>query len=63
MLSDLLIIERNAYILLLTYVAIVIIQMYIVRKYIINWQALISGENQDNMSFNISHKSELNAAF
>jgi hypothetical protein len=63
MLSDLLIIERNAYILLLTYVAIVIIQMYIVRKYIINWQSLITGDNQDNMSFNISHKSELNAAF
>jgi hypothetical protein len=50
-------------ILIGVYVCYVILQMYIVKNYILNWQSLITGSNVDQMKYNLAHKSELSDAF
>ena len=50
-------------ILIGVYVCYVIIQMYVVKNYILNWQSLIKGYNVDQMKYNLGHKPELSAAF
>jgi len=50
-------------ILISVYVCYVIIQMYIVKYYILDWHALIKGTNIDQMKYNLDHKPELAKAF
>lgn len=45
------------------YVCYVILQMYIVKNYILDWQSLVSGTNVDKMKYNLGHKPELTEAF
>jgi hypothetical protein len=50
-------------ILIGAYVCYVILQMYVVKNYILDWQSLITGKNVDQMKYNLAHKSELANAF
>jgi hypothetical protein len=50
-------------ILIGAYVCYVIIQMYIVKNYILDWHDLIKGSNIDQMKYNLGHKPELADAF
>jgi hypothetical protein len=50
-------------ILIGAYVCYVIIQMYIVKNYILDWHDLIQGSNIDQMKYNLAHKPELTNAF
>ena len=50
-------------ILISVYVCYVIIQMYIVKNYILDWHTLIEGKNIDQMKYNLAHKPELAQAF
>jgi hypothetical protein len=50
-------------ILIGAYVCYVILQMYVVKNYILDWQSLITGKNVDQMKYNLAHKPELAAAF
>jgi hypothetical protein len=50
-------------ILIGAYVCYVIIQMYIVKNYILDWQSLLKGSNIDQMKYNLAHKPELAEAF
>jgi hypothetical protein len=50
-------------ILIGAYVCYVIIQMYIVKNYILDWQSLLKGSNIDQMKYNLAHKPELVEAF
>ena len=50
-------------ILIGAYVCYVIIQMYIVKNYILDWHDLIKGSNIDQMKYNLAHKPELADAF
>jgi len=50
-------------ILIGAYVCYVIIQMYIVKNYILDWQTLIKGANIDQMKYNLAHKPELTEVF
>lgn len=45
------------------YICYVILQMYVVKNYILNWQSLISGENVEKMKYNLGHKPELTELF
>jgi hypothetical protein len=46
-------------ILIGAYVCYVILQMYVVKNYILDWQSLITGSNVDQMKYNLGHKPEL----
>ena len=61
--NSILLIEKKAYVVMLTYVCILVAQMYIIKHYIFNWQSLIKGANADELKFNVEHKKELNVAF
>lgn len=50
-------------ILIGVYVCYVILQMYIVKNYILNWQSLVTGSYVDQLKYNLAHKSELSDAF
>jgi hypothetical protein len=50
-------------ILIGVYVCYVILQMYVVKNYILDWQTLITGKNVEQMKYNLGHKPELTAAF
>ena len=50
-------------ILIGAYVCYVILQMYVVKNYILDWQSLIKGSNVDQMKYNLAHKPELVDAF
>ena len=50
-------------ILIGVYVCYVIIQMYVIKNYILNWQSLVKGTNVDQMKYNLEHKPELAEAF
>jgi len=50
-------------ILIGAYVCYVILQMYVVKNYILDWQTLITGKNTDQMKYNLAHKPELTNAF
>ena len=50
-------------ILIGAYVCYVILQMYVVKNYILDWQSLIKGKNVDQMKYNLAHKDELVGAF
>ena len=50
-------------ILIGAYVCYVILQMYVVKNYILDWQSLIKGPNVDQMKYNLGHKPELTEAF
>ena len=50
-------------ILIGVYVCYVILQMYVVKNYILDWQTLITGKNVDQMKYNLDHKPELAQAF
>jgi hypothetical protein len=50
-------------ILISVYVCYVILQMYVVKNYILDWQTLITGKNVDQMKYNLGHKPELTNAF
>ena len=54
---------NNQNILISAYVCYVIIQMYIVKNYILDWHDLIEGKNIDQMKYNLAHKPELAQAF
>ena len=45
------------------YVSFVILQMYVVKNYILDWQSLITGANVDQMKYNLAHKPELADTF
>jgi hypothetical protein len=50
-------------ILIGAYVCYVILQMYVVKNYILDWQSLVTGNNVDQMKYNLAHKPELAEAF
>jgi hypothetical protein len=50
-------------ILIGAYVCYVILQMYVIKYYILDWHSLITGKNIDQMKYNISHKPELSELF
>lgn len=50
-------------ILISVYVCYVILQMYVIKNYILDWQTLITGKNVDQMKYNLGHKPELTNAF
>jgi len=50
-------------ILIGAYVSYVILQMYVIKYYILDWQSLIKGDNIDQMKYNLDHKPELAQAF
>jgi hypothetical protein len=50
-------------ILIGVYVCYVILQMYVVKNYILDWQTLTTGKNIDQMKYNLAHKAELTDAF
>jgi len=50
-------------ILIGAYVCYVILQMYVVKTYILDWQSLVKGKNVDQMKYNLAHKPELTKAF
>ena len=50
-------------ILIGAYVCYVILQMYVVKNYILDWQSLVTGKNVDQMKYNLAHKPELAEAF
>ena len=50
-------------ILIGAYVCYVILQMYVIKNYILDWQTLITGKNVDQMKYNLGHKPELTNAF
>ena len=50
-------------ILIGAYVCYVILQMYVVKNYVLDWQSLIKGSNVDQMHYNLAHKPELVEAF
>jgi hypothetical protein len=50
-------------ILIGAYVCYVILQMYVVKNYILDWRTLITGKNIDQMKYNMAHKPELTNAF
>ena len=50
-------------ILIGVYVCYVILQMYVIKNYILDWQTLITGKNVDQMKYNLGHKPELTNAF
>jgi hypothetical protein len=50
-------------ILIGAYVCYVILQMYVVKNYILDWQSLATGKNVDQMKYNLAHKPELAEAF
>jgi|AntAceMinimDraft_18_1070375.scaffolds.fasta_scaffold67932_2 hypothetical protein len=50
-------------ILIGVYVCFVILQMYVVKNYILDWQSLITGFNTEQMRYNLSHKPELAEVF
>lgn len=54
---------NNQNILIGAYVCYVILQMYVVKNYILDWQSLLTGDNVEQMKYNLSHKSELTTAF
>jgi len=45
------------------YICYLLIQIYIVKNYILNWQSLLTGQNFDEMNYNLSHKPELANTF
>lgn len=45
------------------YVSFVILQMYVVKNYILDWQSLITGANVEQMKYNLAHKPELADTF
>ena len=54
---------KHQNILIGTYVCFVIIQLYVVKNYILNWRSLLTGANFDQMDYNIGHKPELAEIF
>ena len=50
-------------ILIGAYVCYVILQMYVVKYYILDWQSLVKGTNVDQMKYNLGHKPELTETF
>ena len=50
-------------ILIGAYVCYVVLQMYIIKNYVLNWQSLVKGKNVDQMKYNLEHKPELSEAF
>jgi hypothetical protein len=50
-------------ILIGAYVSYVILQMYVIKYYILDWHSLIKGKNVDQMKYNLDHKGELSDAF
>ena len=46
-------------ILIGVYVCYVIIQMYVIKNYVLNWQSLVKGTNVDHMKYNLEHKEEI----
>ena len=50
-------------ILIGVYVCFVILQMYIVKNYILDWKSLESGINIEQMKYNLTHKAELGELF
>jgi hypothetical protein len=50
-------------ILIGAYVCYVILQMYVVKTYILDWQKLLTGKNVDQMKYNLAHKRELSDSF
>ena len=54
---------NHAYLLVLTWTISVIIQMYYVKMYVINWQSKLASDNVDFMQYNIKNKKKLNNTF
>ena len=51
---------KETTILVGAYVGYTILQMYVVKNYILDWKSLLSGDNIEQMTYNLAHKSELN---
>lgn len=51
---------KETTILVGAYVGYTILQMYVVKNYIIDWRSLLKGNNLEQMNYNLEHKPELN---
>lgn len=54
---------KHQNILIGVYVSFVILQMYVVKNYILDWKTSLTGANVDQMKYNLAHKPELAEAF
>ena len=55
--------KSNAYTIVLVWTTLVIIEMYYIKTYIVNWRARVTGQKTRNMQWNLENKSLLNKTF
>ena len=55
--------KSNAYTIVLVWTTLVIIEMYYIKTYIVNWRSRVTGQKTRDMQWNLENKSLLNTTF